>query len=224
MPTSSGLARNITQCLDDFNIPIYYSTTISEVIGKDRVEGVKVAKVDENLKPIKRTEKLVDCDLVVLSVGLTPEFDIVKNPILNPITNSFLVNEYRECCEGVFACGNVLQVHDLVDNVTAESSIAGRNAGLYALGKLNRSKEKLVTPGDNVRYVVPNSYYLGGGKLEVSFRVTRKVVNCQIIAKCGDKEVFTKNVIALKPSELETIDIDKSLLDGDITICVKERV
>ena len=224
MPTSSGLPRNITQCLDDFNIPIYYSTTISEVIGKDRVEGVKIAKVDEKLKPIKKTEKLVDCDLVVLSVGLTPEYDIVKNPKVNPITNSFLVNEYRECSDGVFACGNVLQVHDLVDNVTAESTIAGRNAGLYALGKLKRNKEKLISAGDNVRYVVPNSYYLGDDKLEVSFRVTKKVVNCQIFAECGGQTVFTKNAIALKPSELETITIDKTILNNDVTIHVKERV
>lgn len=224
MSTSSGLPRNITQCLDDFKIPIYYNTTISEVIGKDRVEGVKIAKVDEQLKPIKSTEKLVDCDLVVLSVGLTPEYDIVSNPKVNPITNSFFVNEYRECEEGVFACGNVLQVHDLVDNVTAESSIAGRNAGLYALGKLSRSVESAISQGDNVRYVVPTSYFSGEGKLDVSFRVTKKLVNCKIIARCGKKEVYSKNVIALKPSELETINIDKTLLKGPVTISVEERV
>lgn len=224
MPTSSGLPRNITQCLDDFNIPIFYTTTISEVIGKDRVEGVKIAKVDETFKPIKSTEKFVECDLVVLSVGLTPEYDIVANPNVNRLTNSFFVNEYRECSEGVFACGNVLQVHDLVDNVTAESSLAGRSAGLYALGKLMRSTEHTIAPSDGVRYVIPNSYFIGDGELEVSFRVQKKFVNCQIVAECDGKEVFTKNVIALKPSELETIKIDKSLLTNDVTIMVKERV
>lgn len=224
MKTSSGLPRNITQCLEDFNIPIYYSTTISEVIGKDRVEGVKIAKVDENLKPIKSTEKFVKCDLVVLSVGLTPEYDIVKNPNINPITNGFYVNEYRECSDGVFACGNVLQVHDLVDNVTAESSIAGKNAGLNAQNKLLRSNSHKVLNGFGIRYVVPNSYYDGDGDLDISFRVTSKFINCSIVVMSGGKEILTKNVIALKPSELETIKINKSNLDGDITVNIKERL
>jgi len=224
MPTSSGLPRNITQCLEDFNIPIHYKTTISEVVGETRVEGVKIAKVDDKFRPIAGTEKLVKCDLVVLSVGLTPEYDIVTNCKINPITNSFLVNEFRECENGVFACGNVLQVHDLVDNVTAESSIAGRNAGLYALGKLSKGTEHMVTNGEGVRYVVPNSYFEDENPLEISFRVNRKYVNAEISCYCGKKEVYKKNVIALKPSELETIKVDKSLLKGDVTITVKERV
>jgi len=146
MSTSSGLARNIRQCLDDFDIPIHYNTTITEVIGKDRVEGIKYAQVDENMKVIPKTEKFLECDLVLLSVGLQPEYDIVTKPNTDIRTGGLQVNEFRECEEGVFACGNVLHVHDLVDNVTLESIVAGRNAGLYALGKLERGKEKKVLP------------------------------------------------------------------------------
>lgn len=224
MSTSSGLPRNITQCLDDFNIPIYYKTTISEVIGKDRVEAVKIAEVNDKFGPIKETEKLIKCDLVVLSVGLTPEYDIVSNPIINPQTNSFIVNEHRECSDGVFACGNVLQVHDLVDNVTAESVIAGKNAGLYALGLLKRGISNNIITGEGIRYTVPNSYYEGDGKLEISFRVAKKFVNCNVVVTCQGKEVYSKFEIALKPSELATISIDKSLLRGDVNISVREKV
>ena len=223
MPTSSGLPRNITQCLDDFNIPIYYNTTITEVIGKDRVEGIIYASVDEKLRPIASTEKSLDCDLVILSVGLTPENDIV-NLKLNPLTNGFVVNEFRECDNGIFACGNVLQVHDLVDNVTAESSIAGRNAGLYALGKLSKSKEFSVNPGENVRYTVPNTYYVGEGKMEICFRVTKKLKNADIFVMGANGEVMKKPVIALNPGEMTSITVDKSALNSDIIVTVKERV
>ena len=223
MPTSSGLPRNIRQCLDDFNIPIYYSTTITEVIGKDRVEGIKYAQVDKNFNVIEGTEKYIDCDLVVLSVGLAPEHDIVSNPIINSITGGFVVNEYRETAEGVFACGNVLQVHDLVDNVTAESKMAGYNAGKYALGKLSRGKEFKVCAGNGVRYTVPSSYYLGEGNLEVYFRVTSKYLNSNIVVTCNGEVVANKPTLALNPGEMVSIVIDKSKLSSDIEISIKER-
>lgn len=224
MPTSSGLARNITQCLDDFDIPIHYSTTITEVIGKDRVEAIKYAKVDDKLNPIESTTKTLDCDLVILSVGLTPENDIVSNLKINTMTSGFVVNEYRECSEGIFACGNVLQVHDLVDNVTAESITAGRNAGLYALGKLIRSKEYNVTPSDGVRYTVPNTYYEGDGKLEIFFRVTKKYKNAEIVVTTNSIEVAKKPVIALNPGEMTSIVVDKNNLKSDISVSIRERV
>lgn len=223
MPTSSGLPRNIRQCLEDFNIPIHYSTTITEVIGDTRVEGIKYAQVDQNFNIIKETEKYLPVDLVVLSVGLAPEFDIVNNPKINPITGGFRVNEFRECDEGVFACGNVLQVHDLVDNVTAESITAGRNAGLYALGKLQRGKEHNVVACDGVRYTVPSSYFEGDGQLEIFFRVGKKYKDVKIAIDIDGVEVKSKPVIALNPGEMTSIVVDKTNLKGDIVVSIKER-
>jgi len=223
MGTSSGLARNIRQCLDDFDIPIDYNTTITEVVGKDRVEGIKYAKVDDNLNSIKETEQFLECDLVVLSVGLTPEFDIVKNPNIDNRTNGFLVNEFRECSDGVFACGNVLHVHDLVDNVTVESSLVGKNAGLNALGKLHKSIEHKVIAGNGVRYTVPSSYFEGEENLNIYFRITKKYLNARIVVESNGQEVFAKSVIALNPGEMENITISKSKLKNDITVMIKER-
>lgn len=222
MPTSSGLPRNIRQCLDDFNIPIYYNTNVTEVIGDDRISGIKYAQIDKNFNKIDNTEKFVDCDLLVLSVGLIPENDIVLNANISNVTNGFVVNEYRECCDGVFACGNILHVHDLVDNVTIESSIAGRNAGLYALGKLNKDKEHLIKCGNGVRYTVPSSYYEGGGNLDIYFRVSKKFVNANICVTCNGEEVFKKFALAYNPSEMVTISVPKEKLNGDIEIFVKE--
>ncbi|MGN0961052.1 MAG: NAD(P)/FAD-dependent oxidoreductase [Christensenellales bacterium] len=224
MPTSSGLPRNIRQCLDDFNIPIYYKTTITEVVGVDRVEGVKYAQVDDNFNVIDGTEKFIECDLVVLSVGLTPDNDIVINPNIDSRTNGFVVNEYRECSEGIFSCGNVLHVHDLVDNVTIESTTAGRNAGLYALGKLPRGEEHKVIAGNGIRYTVPSSYMQGvGDKLEIYFRVLKKFVNSKIVVSNGGKVVYSKPIVALNPGEMVNIAIDKTNLIGDITISIEER-
>ena len=217
MPTSSGLPRNIRQCLDDFNIPIYYSTTVTEVIGKDRIEGIRYAQVDSNFNIIPNTEKYIDCDLLVLSVGLTPETDIIKG-----CSAGLIVNEYREYSEGVFACGNVLHVHDLVDNVTAESMLAGKNAGLYALGKLPRGNEYSISNGDGVRYCVPSSYYDNDGELEIYFRVTKKYVNSQITISSNGKELISKSTIAFNPSEMTSIKVDKSNLNGNIVIAIKE--
>ena len=224
MPTSSGLARNITQCLDDFNIPIYYNTTITEVIGECRVEGIRYAQVDDKLKPIENTVKTLDCDLIILSVGLTPENDIVSNIPINSMTNGFMVNEYRECADGIFACGNVLQVHDLVDNVTLESTLAGRNAGLYSLGKLPKAIEHTVSAGDGVRYTVPNTYFEGEDKLEIYFRVTKKYTNAEIVINSKGIELKKKHVIALNPGEMTSMQIDKNELKSDITVSVRERV
>lgn len=223
MSTSSGLARNIRQCLDDFDIPIHYNTTITEVIGEDRVTGVKYAQVDDKLNPIESTEKYLDCDLVVLSVGLAPEYDIVSNPHIDNRTGGLVVNELRECEEGVFACGNVLHVHDLVDNVTVESTVAGRNAALYALGKINRGKECQVFNGNGVRYTVPSTYYEGEGSLDIYFRINQKFLNSNIVVYSSGEEVFSKPTIALNPGEMECITIDKSKLKGDISVVIKER-
>jgi len=223
MQSSSGLPRNIRQCLDDFNIPIHYRHTITEVIGKDRVEGIKYAQVDDKFNVIKETEKYLDCDLICLSCGLAPENDIVLSPNINPITGGFVVNEFRECSDGVFACGNVLQVHDLVDNVTAESMLAGRNAGLYALNKLKKSTEHKITNGEGVRYTVPNSYFEGEDDVEIYFRVDKKYVNCQIQVMCNNQLIKSKPCIALNPGEMTSIVVNKDNLTDDICVLIKER-
>lgn len=224
MSHSSGLARNIRQCLDDFNIPISYNTTITEVVGRDRVEGVKVACVDDKFNLIEGTEEFIECDLVVLSVGLQPEYDVFSNAPIDNRTGGLVVNEFRECREGIFACGNVLHVHDLVDNVTMESICAGRNAGLYALGKLNRGCEHNIINGQGIRYTVPSTYFDGDGELEIYFRITQKYINANIVVMSQGKEVFSKFALALNPGEMESVKVNKSLLDGDITIEIKERL
>lgn len=224
MPTSSGLPRNIRQCLDDFDIPIHYSTTITEVLGKDRVTGINYARVDDKLNAIESTTKYLECDLIVLSVGLTPENDIVSNLEINPKTGGFVVNEFRECSDGIFACGNVLQVHDLVDNVTVESILAGRNAGLYALGKLQRNKEHKVFAGNGIRYTVPSSYFENGEDLEVFFRVNSKYRNANIVVSANDKDIYSKFAVALNPGEMASITIKKDILSDDITLSIKEKV
>ena len=224
MPTSSGLARNIRQCLDDYNIPIHYNTTITEVIGTDRVERIKYAKVDEKMQPIPETEEELECDLVVLSVGLVPEYDVVTDPQVDTRTGGLVVNEYRECEEGIFACGNVLHVHDLVDNVTIESTLAGKNAGLYALGQLKRGKENKVFAGNGIRYTVPSSYFESEeGTLDIYFRITKKFVNSKIVVYSEGEEVFTKQTIALNPGEMEVITVEKSKLKGDISVSIVEK-
>ena len=224
MPTSSGLARNIRQCLDDYNIPINYNTTITEVIGTDRVERIKYAKVDEKMQPIPETEEELECDLVVLSVGLVPEYDVVTDPQVDTRTGGLVVNEYRECEEGIFACGNVLHVHDLVDNVTIESTLAGKNAGLYALGELKRGKENKVFAGNGIRYTVPSSYFESEeGTLDIYFRITKKFVNAKIVVYSEGEEVFTKQTIALNPGEMEVITVEKSKLKGDISVSIVEK-
>ena len=224
MPNSSGLPRNIRQCLDDFDIPIHYNTTITEVIGTDRVEAVKYASVDSNFNVIEGTEKYLECDLVVLSVGLQPEYDILSNPNTDNRTGGLIVNEYRECKEGIFACGNVLHVHDLVDNVTVESMTAGRNAGLYAQGKLLRTSEFKITNGNGVRYTVPSTFFEGDGFLEIYFRITKKYLNSNIVVTCNNKEIISYPKLALNPGEMESIKVDKSKLHGDIIVSIKERL
>ena len=159
-----------------------------------------------------------------MSVGLTPENDIVSGLSINPMTGGFIVNEHRECSDGVFACGNVLQVHDLVDNVTAESLLAGKNAGLYALGKLYKNNEHMISQGDGVRYTVPNSYFEGNDELEIFFRVTKKFKNSEIVVVSNNFEIAKKPVIALNPGEMTSIKVKKSNLNSDIVVSVRERV
>lgn len=224
MPESGGLKRNISQCLNDFNIPLKLKHTVTKVVGYPRIEGVYVAEVD-GFTPKPETEKFIPCDCLILSVGLIPEVDLLPNLQLNPKTGGAIVNEYRETnIKGVFSCGNVLHVHDLVDNVTEESKLAGTNAAKFALGKLNYKNQINIVCGDFVRYVSPSTAFLGGNdNLVIYFRLSGKITNSYIKAMSGDKEVFSKFVLAANAGEMQKIEIEKSKLNGDITVLVKEK-
>lgn len=220
MKTSSGLARNIKQCAIDYNIPIKYSTTIVEVVGKDRVSGIFYAKVDENLKPMESTKKFVKCDCVLLSVGLIPEIDLIAEKLeINPKTNSAYVDEYRQTnIEGLFISGNCLHIHDLADNASLEGEIAGKSAALYSLSKLGTSIKHKITAGENISYVLPNFYNESKSDFKINFRAKSKLKLCKLsvlVNGIAIKENFINGVL---PGEMQEIDINKSNLNGDITL------
>lgn len=210
--TSSGLRRNIMQCLEDFNIPLLYSTTIFEVVGKDRVEGVWYGQVDERYQPIESSKKFLKCDTVVLSVGLVPEMQIANFVKLSKNTNGAVVNEfYQTEKEWLFSCGNILHVHDLVDNVALEAKQTGKFASLYALGKLPKKCKKIdIEWSKDFSYVLPTTLYEGNGNVELKFRLKAKIVKKTIIAKCDNIILGKKFVLAGVPGEMMTLPIDKN--------------
>lgn len=224
-PKTSGLTRNIKQCLDDFDIPLYLNTTVVEVLGYPQITGVVTAQVDENLQPIESTKKVVECDGLILSVGLIPETDLVRGVEMNPKTGSAVVNEYRETTlKNVFACGNVLHVHDLVDFVTQESVDVGTVSALNSVGKLSRGKEYKILTGNGVRYTVPNSYFeASDGKLKILFRVTTRFVKSKIEIVNEDGSVaLSKFVLSASAGEMQQVEVDKSKLKGNITVTMRE--
>lgn len=218
MPFSGGLARNIAQCLDDYNIPLYLSHTVVDVKGKDRVEKVVIAKVDENKKPIKGTEIEYDCDTLLLSVGLIPENDISRKTGLeiDRRTSGLLVNESMETSiEGIFACGNVVHVHDLVDFVSAEGRKAGKGASAYIKGKVEKGKYIELKNGFGITYTVPQKVRKENVDkfLEVFMRVNN-IYKDMKIEVCGKEKVyisFKKKHLA--PGEMEKILIPKNIIE-----------
>lgn len=222
--STSGLNRNVKQCLDDFNIPLYLNTTVVEVLGYPQIEGVVIANVDKDLKVIESTKKKVSCDGLILSVGLIPETDLLKSVNINNKTNSFIVNEYRETSlKNIFACGNVLHVHDLVDFVTKESELVGKFAAMNAKGKLNRNNEFKINPGNGIRYTIPNSYYKTDGVLNILFRVTKKFTKTSVQVLNSSGEVLaSKFFLSASAGEMQQIDVDKSKINGDIELIIKE--
>ena len=231
MPYSGGLTRNIVQCLEDFDIPLRLSCTVVSTHGKDRLEGVTVANVDEHLKPIPGTEEYIPCDTLMLSVGLIPENELSKNAgiELDRITNGPSVDEYRETLhKGVFACGNVLQVHDLVDYVTEESQIAGEGAAKFIKGE-KKSGDYINTQGTNgVRYIVPQRINKETDKdVKLYFRVGQVFKNVKLVVKCGDEVIMSKNKKKMAPGEMENVliklDTVKSLpADSTLTVTIEE--
>ena len=209
MPYSSGLKRNIAQCLDDFNIPLYLNHTITKIEGEKRVSGVVISQVDENRKPIAGTEKRFDCDTVLFSVGLIPENELTKSAQIetSPKTRGAIVYQNRETeTRGVFACGNALQVHDLVDFVSEESEIAGRAAASFVKTGENARDSLAVNAGENVGYVVPQRIDKNEkGNVKLFFRATNVFREPTITVKCGDTVLLQRKKRIVVPGEMETL-------------------
>ena len=220
MPYSGGLKRNIVQCLDDYGIPLKLSHTVVDIKGKERLEGVTLAQVDDHGKPIPGTEEEYSCDTLLLSVGLIPENELSRGMgvDMNPVTSGPKVNESLETnIEGVFACGNVLHVHDLVDFVSEEAGTAGRNAAEYVkLGseRSSEGKEIRINPVEGVRYTVPGTIHTDrmDKNLTVRFRVGGVYTNCYISAYFDDERVFHKKRPVVAPGEMEEIKLTKEQL------------
>ena len=238
MPYSGGLKRNIVQCLDDFGIPLKLSHTVIDIKGKERVEGITLAEVDRSGKPIPGTEEEYECDTLLLSVGLIPENEISRGMgvELNPVTSGPKVNESLETnLEGVFACGNVLHVHDLVDFVSEEAAAAGRNAAMYVQEKENadlyhgeteksniqntcesyeKSRKILLAAESGVRYTVPSVIRTEHmpKELTVRFRVGGVYKNCYVSCYLGEERLIHKKRPVVAPGELEQIKLTKEQL------------
>lgn len=220
MPYSGGLKRNIVQCLDDYDIPLKLSHTVVDIRGKERVEGVTLAEVDGQGKPIPGTEEYYTCDTLLLSVGLVPENELSRGMgvELNPVTSGPKVNESLETSlEGVFACGNVLHVHDLVDFVSEEAAAAGRHAAAYVKntdgGKAKGTAVKLRT-GAGVRYTVPESIHTAGMEdvLPLRFRVDRVYKNCYVSVYFDEERVFRRKRRIAAPGEMEEVRLEREAL------------
>jgi len=227
MPYSAGLTRNIVQCLDDYNIPLKLSHTITEIHGKDRVEGVTISAVDEKRQPIAGTEEYIECDTVLLSVGLIPENELSKRigVELDPVTNGAVVNESRETnIPGIFACGNVLHVHDLADFAAEEAEIAGEAAVKYICGISKKQNKIDIECGNQVRYVVPQSVTADkDDEAILYFRVANIVKNATIVVRQNGKVLFTRNKKKLVPSEMEMVKISGKVISSKGKICVEVK-
>ena len=220
MPYSGGLKRNIVQCLDDYGIPLKLSHTVIDIKGKERVEGVTLAEVDENRRPIEGTEEFYSCDTLLLSVGLIPENEISGSMgvELNLITSGPKVNERLETSiEGVFACGNVLHVHDLVDFVSEEAAAAGKNAAMYVQegeSVSEQGRKIKLRPLEGVRYTVPETInpMRIDEKLTVRFRVENVYQNCYISVYFDEERVLHRKRQIVAPGEMEEIKLSKEEL------------
>lgn len=220
MPYSGGLKRNIVQCLDDYGIPLKLSHTVVDIKGKERLEGITLAEVDSKGKPIPGTEEEYSCDTLLLSVGLIPENELSNGMgvEMNPVTSGPKVNESLETSiDGVFACGNVLHVHDLVDFVSEEAAAAGKNAAAYIKAgavKLNNGKDITLKATDGVRYTVPvtiNPERMDE-KITVRFRVGNVYKNCYVSAYFGEDRVIHRKRQIVAPGEMEEIKLTKEQL------------
>ena len=216
MPYSGGLARNIEQCLNDFNIPLKLSHTVTQIHGKERVEGVSISKVDANRRPIPGTEEYIPCDTLLLSCGLIPENELTLGAgiELDRVTGGARVDGGRETeIPGIFACGNVLHVHDLVDFVSEEAVIAGKAAAAHIRGEVNKDSSINVTTDGMIRYTVPQRINKAIDTT-VYFRVADVYRDKKITVRDGDKVVFEKRAMKLAPGEMESVTLKAELLSA----------
>jgi len=228
MPYSSGLNRNIVQCLNDYDIPLYLSHTVVDIQGKERLSGVTVAKVDEKRKPIPGTEIQFDCDTLLLSVGLIPEneLSVGAGVKLSGVTSGAEVDDVLQTnVPGIFACGNVLHVHDLVDHVSNESLKAGHAAASYVRGGIGQAQTISVLDGQGVRGVVPQRIRKGAGQsVELMFRPAGVYRNAVCLVKCGDQVIAKKKAPIFTPGEMAVVKLAADVvsgLDGDLTVSIE---
>lgn len=232
MPYSSGLTRNIVQCLDDFGIPLLLSHTVVEIHGKDRVEGVTIARVDEKMEPVMETCEYISCDTLILSVGLIPENELSRSAgiELDRITGGPVVNERLETnVPGIFACGNVLQVHDLVDNVTAEARLAAQSAIKFIKGGTFANSDINTKAGHGIRYVVPQKINISNIDTRVKFHMRPSGIYKDVFltVKSDGKQILRQKKQRLTPGEMISVSVDRKVLDkagvsSDIEFSVEE--
>lgn len=229
MPYANGLRRNVKNCLDDFGIPLHLSTTVTRVIGHDRVEAIEVSQVDENLAPIAGTERIVPCDTLLLSVGLIPEneLSVAAGVELDPRTRGAVVDQSLQTgMPGIFACGNVLQVHDLADNVTTESERAGAAAAAYALGTGAGAVpdcELSVSPAGIAGYALP-ARITAVALTKLNFRVRRPVDAARVRILAGGEELFAGKVRAFKPSVIESFPLPAKVIQRALDLGAREII
>lgn len=233
MPYANGLRRNVKNCLDDFGIPLHLSTTVTRVIGHDRVEAVEVSQVDEHLAPIAGTERIVPCDTLLLSVGLIPEneLSVSAGVELDPRTRGAVVDQSLQTdVPGIFACGNVLHVHDLADNVTTESERAGAAAAAYALGGgaetdavADTGCELTVSPAGIAGYALPGRI-TAVALTKLNFRVRRPVDAARVRILAGSEELFAGKVRAFKPSVMESFPLPAKVIQRALDLGAREII
>ena len=232
MPYSNGLNRNIVQCLHDFDIPLYLSHSVSNIVGKDRIEKVVISKVDDKFNFIPGTEMEFEVDTLLLSVGLLPSNVLLEDMGMEMYRNTRgpIVNEMMETTrEGIFACGNSLHVHDLVDFVTAESRLAGKGAARYITGNINRSGKYVnCNAGNGLGYILPQRIDVSNidEVVDFKFRVRTPMENKKIVVKLNGEVIRSVVKLHLLPAEMETVSIKKELFntdEGELTIEVEDR-
>ena len=226
LPYPSGLKRNIVQCLEDYNIPLYLSKTVVEVVGKNRVEGVYVAPVKKDFSFDLEKKEFVKCDTIILSIGLVPsnelafDFGITQNNI----TGGCEVDEYLQTSiPGIFSCGNSLHVHDIVDNVSREAERAGENSAKFVKELLNLKTKHKITFGKGLKYINPSFFYEEDGILTLNFRSSNIFKNADIVVKTQDKEIRRIPKKVILPAEMENVILSKKDLTNDILVYIEEK-
>ena len=215
MPYSGGLTRNIVQCLEDFGIPLYLSTTVAQIHGDKRLEGVTIAQVDENRQPIEETKRFIPCDTLLLSVGLIPENELTRacGIPMDPVTGGALVDDICQTqIPGIFACGNVLQVHDLVDYVSEEAERAGIGAAELILNGIASAESLSTKPGNGVRYVIPQNVRKTDSDVSLFLRVTQPFGRVKFTVSSGEQVLTVAKRLKAAPGEMEKLTIKAEML------------